>query len=47
MRIHDSTQSVVVCCHDLTSKKPPRHIRAASWKRALDALWPSPYGVVL
>ena len=47
MRTHDSTQTVVVCCHDLTRNDKSRYIRAVSWKGALDALWPSPYGVVL
>ncbi|MFW6278200.1 MAG: hypothetical protein ACOC1T_02205 [Halorhodospira sp.] len=47
MRTHDSTQTVVVCCHDLTRHARQRYIRADSWKSALDALWPFPYGVVL
>jgi len=47
MRTHDSTQTVVVCCHDLTKQDKSRYIRAVSWKGALDALWPAPYGVVL
>lgn len=47
MQNHDSTANVVITCHALEAGQKARHIRAHTWKQALQSTWPFPYCVIL